>query len=205
MTKESVLFMDVNEIRLKAVSMADKVYEILELVEDGFMKNKMDFLTIALQEEGEINKMERLLTDNIMGLSKSAVYRKKLSGLAQMVEMLERMGDEATELIERIEVKVHEHLLFDEKAVTQFNETYKAMKSSVQMMREYLKTKEGSLKDKVIANGLHVKELVENYRTAHADRLVQGDCTPMGANMYFDMLDFTGNLARHASNIVKLG
>ena len=32
--------MDIKEIRLKAISMADKVYEILELVEDGFMKNK---------------------------------------------------------------------------------------------------------------------------------------------------------------------
>ena len=29
-------------------------------------------------------------------------------------------------------------------------------------------------------------------------------CTPLGANMYFDMLDFTGNLARHSTNVVKL-
>ena len=35
-------------------------------------------------------------------------------------------------------------------------------------------------------------------------RLIEGLCTPLGANMYFDMLDFTGNLARHASNVVKL-
>ena len=196
--------MDINEIKLKTVSMADKVYEILDLIEDGFIKNKMDFLTVALQEESEINKMERLLTEDIMSLSKSSVYKKKLSGLAQMTEMLERMGDEATGLIERIEVKVHERLLFDEKAVDQFNETYKAMKDSVQIMREYLRTNDLSLRDKVIENSLHVKKLVENYRKTHADRLVQGDCTPMGANMYFDMLDFTGNLARHASNIVKL-
>ena len=46
MTLEGVLFMDINEIKLKAVSMADKVYEILDLIEDGFIKNKMD---LALQ------------------------------------------------------------------------------------------------------------------------------------------------------------
>ena len=45
---------------------------------------------------------------------------------------------------------------------------------------------------------------MERYRKEHADRLVQGICTPLGANMYFDMLDFTGNLARHSSNVVKL-
>ena len=57
MTEKSALFMDISQIRLKTVSMADKVYEILELIEDGFIKNKMDFLTVALQEEGEVNKM----------------------------------------------------------------------------------------------------------------------------------------------------
>ncbi len=197
--------MDVKEIRLEAISMADKVYEILNLIEFGFIKNKMEFLTAALQEETEINKMERTLADNIMAAAKGSSERSEFAALAQIVEMLERMGDEATGLIERIEVKVNERLLFSEDAVKEYNETYKAMKSSVQMMREYLRQKDPALKEKVIENGLHVKDLVENYRKEHADRLIRGDCTPMGANMYFDMLDFTGNLARHSSNIVKLG
>ena len=72
------------------------------------------------------------------------------------------------------------------------------------MMREYLRSQNEALKESTIKNGFHVKDLVERYRKEHADRLVQGDCTPMAANMYFDMLDFTGNIARHASNIVKL-
>ena len=197
--------MDANEIGLKAISMADKVYEILNLIEEGLMKNRMDFLSAALDEEGELNKMERSLTEDIMELSKTAPDKKRLSSLAQMVGMLERMGDEATGLIERIEVKVHEKLLFSEDAVAQFNETYGSMKGSVRMMIDFLHAKSPALKKKVIDNGLHVKELVERYRARHADRLVQGACTPMGANMYFDMLDFTGNLARHSSNIVKLG
>ncbi|MFA6320961.1 MAG: PhoU domain-containing protein [Candidatus Omnitrophota bacterium] len=196
--------MDINEIKLNSVSMADKVYEILNLIEYGFMKNRMEFLTTALQEETEVNKLERALADNIMTIAKTTPDKKELSSLAQMVEMLERMGDEATGLIERIEVKVSERLLFSEEAVKQFNETYKTMKDSVQMMREYLRKKDETLKKKIVDNGFRVKEMVENYRREHADRLVRGECTPMGANMYFDMLDFTGNLARHASNIVKL-
>ena len=197
--------MDINEIRLKMVSMADKVYEILELIEDGFIKNKMDFLTVALQEEGEVNKMERLLTESIMELARSMDDKTELANLAQMIEMLERMGDEATGLIERIEMKVHEKLLFSEMALKQFNETYRMMKTSVKVMREYLRSKDVALKDTVIKNGFQIKDMVELYRKEHADRLVRGDCTPMGANMYFDMLDFVGNIARHASNVAKLG
>ncbi|MDD5135818.1 MAG: PhoU domain-containing protein [Candidatus Omnitrophica bacterium] len=197
--------MGTNEIRLKTIEMADKVYEILKLVEDGFLKNKMEFLTVALQEEEDVNRMERALTEDIMALSKTGADKNELSVLAQTAEMLERMGDEATGLIERIEVKVSEKLLFSEDAVKEFNEIYGAMKESVDWMREFLRTKAAGLKPRVVDNGFRVKELVESYRKEHADRLVRGLCTPMGANMYFDMLDFTGNLARHASNIVKLG
>jgi Na+/phosphate symporter len=107
-------------------------------------------------------------------------------------------------LVERIEIKNAEHLLFSDIGVAQFNETFGAMRKSVEMMREFLNTKAGILKDKIIDNGFHVKALVERYRAEHADRLVKGICTPMAANMFFDMLDFTGNLARHSSNIAKL-
>jgi phosphate:Na+ symporter len=197
--------MDMNEIKLNVIVMADKACEIMNLIEDGFIKNKMDFLTVAMQEEGEINRMERVLTDSIMAIAKSSADKRELSALSQIVEMLERIGDEATGLVERIEVKVHEKLLFKEDAVKEFNETYSTAKASVRMMREYLRSKDAGLKEEIVNNSLRVKELVERYRTEHADRLVRGDCTPMEANMYFDMLDFTGNIARHSSSIAKLG
>ena len=196
--------MNINEIKSKTILMADAVSEILDLVERGFMENNSSFLSEALKKEESINASEELLTKNIMDISKGAGGKKELSALAQMVGTLERMGDEASALIERIEIKVAEKLLFSEKGVEEFIETYHAMKRSVNMMREFLKKPSSSLKESVIDNGFNVKGLVEKYRAEHADRLINGLCTPLGANMYFDMLDFTGNLARHSSNIVKL-
>ena len=203
-TREGGL-MDVNDIRMRITAMADKVCGMLGLIEKGFMENKMEFLSEAMKEEGELNKEEKLLTKSIIDVSKMSRAKKTLSAFAQIIEELERMGDEAANLIERIEIKVHEKLLFSEEGVEQFNETYHAMKRSVEMMRDSLENSDPASKQKIVDNGFHVKELVERYRQVHADRLVQGECTPLGANMYFDMLDFTGNLARHASNIVKLG
>ena len=196
--------MDIKGLKANAVSMADKVLEILELVDKGFMENKAEFLTKAMYLEREINETEKALTRGILGLSKSVKDKKELAAIAQMVETFERMGDEAANLIERIEIKVAEKLLFSDIGVEQFNETYRTMKRSVEMLKEFLKGRDGGLKERVIDNGFHVKELVERFRREHAERLVKGECTELGANMYFDMLDFTGNLARHASNIVKL-
>lgn len=199
--------MDIDKIRSGALSMAGHVYEMLELIEKGFIENRKEFLTDALKKEDEINRSERSLTEKILELSKtagSAKEKKEFVQIHQIVEMFERMGDEAASLVERIEIKVAENLLFSDEGVEQFVGTYGAMKKSVEMMCQFLKNKDANLKERVIDNGFHVKSLVERYRQEHADRLVKGLCSPIAANMYFDMLDFTGNLARHSSNIVKL-
>ena len=199
--------MDTKEMQAKIILMADKVYSSLLLIEKGFMDNKLEPLALAIKEEHLVNEMEKILSKSIIDISKqaaSAGERKNLALMGQVVETLERMGDEATNLVERIEIKVVEKLLFSDLGLQEFNETFGTMKRSVEMMIEFLKRRDPALKDRIIDNGFHVKELVERYRKEHFERLVQGICTPMAANMYFDMLDFTGNLARHSSSIVKL-
>jgi phosphate:Na+ symporter len=198
---------EIKDIRSKIILMADKVYGSLLLIEKGFMGNKLEPLSEAIKEEHLVNEMEKMLSKRIIDISKQASgddERKDLALMGQIVETLERMGDEATNLVERIEIKVVEKLLFSDLGVSEFNETFGAMKRSVEMMIEFLKKRDPALKDRIIDNGFHVKELVERYRKEHFERLIQGICTPMAANMYFDMLDFTGNLARHSSSIVKL-
>ncbi len=198
--------MDTKDIQAKIILMADKVYGTLLMIEKGFMGNRLELLALAIKEEHLVNEMEKILTKNIIEISKgsSADARKDLALMGQIVETLERMGDEAANLIERIEIKVVEKLLFSDLGLKEFNETFGVMKRSVEMMIEFLKNRDVGLKDRIIDNGFHVKELVERYRKEHFERLVQGICTPMAANMFFDMLDFTGNLARHSSSIVKL-
>jgi len=197
----------VKDIRTGVISMADKFLDMVRLVEKGFMEHKQEHLTAAMVDERGINGMEKELTKRILEISaqsKDDSVRKELIVLAQVVETLERMGDEAASLVERIEMKNAEHLLFSDLGFTQYNETYNTMKRSVELMCELLKGRAGDLKERVVDNGFRVKELVERYRREHMDRLVRGVCTPIAANMFFDMLDFTGNIARHSSNIVKL-
>jgi len=199
--------MDIKEMQAKIILMADKVYGSLLLIEKGFMDNSLEPLALAIKEEHIVNEMEKILSKYIIDISKQTISpdeKKDLALMGQVVETLERMGDEATNLVERIEIKVVEKLLFSDLGLQEFNETFGTMKRSVEMMIEFLKKKDPALKDRIIDNGFHVKGLVERYRKEHFERLVQGICTPLAANMYFDMLDFTGNLARHSSSIVKL-
>jgi phosphate:Na+ symporter len=199
--------MNIKEIQDRILLMADKIYGSLLLIEKGFMDNRLEPLTQAIKEEQLVNETEKILTKSIIDLSgqtSSPDEKRDLVLMEQVVETLERMGDEEANLIERIEIKVAEKLLFSDSGVAEFNETFDAMKRSVEMMIGFLKKRDLLQRDRIIDNGFHVKGLVERYRKEHFERLVQGVCTPMAANMYFDMLDFTGNLARHSSSIVKL-
>ena len=199
--------MTIKEVKDKAIVMAEKLCMILDLISEGFMDNKMEPLNKAISEERAVNELERSLIKEIFEISKtekSASGKKELSAMGQVIETLEHMGDETAGIIERIEIKIAEHLLFSETGVEQFNETYNVMKDSVKMMHKFLSKPDSVLKDRIVDNGFKVKGLVERYRKEHFDRMVQGLCTPMGANMYFDMLDLTGSLARHSSNIVKI-
>ena len=199
--------MTIKEIKEKAMIMSEKICSILDLIESGFMENRMEPLSSAMKEEHTVNEMERSLIKEIFEISKgikTASGKKELAAVGQVIETLEHMGDETAGIIERIEIKVAEHLLFSEQGVQEFNETYNVMRDSVRMMSRFLANPDPALKDRIVDNGFKVKNLVERYRKQHFERMVQGVCTPMGSNMYFDMLDLTGNLARHASNIVKL-
>jgi phosphate:Na+ symporter len=198
---------DVKDIMSKVVVMADTLKEMLELVEKGFMEHKQEYLNSAMVRERSINEMEKSLTGRVLELSRAAkndADRRNLVAMEQAVETLERMGDEAASLVERIEMKNAEHLLFSDLGVAQYNETYATMMKSIEMMCAFLSGKDGDIKGRVVDNGFRVKSLVERYRAEHMERLVKGVCTPMAANMFFDMLDFTGNIARHSSNVVKL-
>jgi Na+/phosphate symporter len=106
-------------------------------------------------------------------------------------------------LIERIEIKITEGLLFSDEGIAEYMEVLDSTTESLKMAIDVLESGDHAIAERVINNGFHVKELVERYRKTHNERLVKGICDPRTSNMFFDMLDFTGNIARHSSNAVK--
>jgi len=194
--------MDIKKIKEEMILMGQKTYDMLGLVEKGFMEHKLEYLSGAMEAENSINDMERALTTGILQLSKTQ-DKKELSRLQEMVTELERIGDEGANIVEQIEVKIGEKLLFSEKAIEQYNELYSAMKLSLEMMIIFLKARDAAIRERVIDNGFHVKELVERFRKEHAQRMLSEECNPHAGNIFCDMLDFVGNIARHCSNVVK--
>lgn len=186
------------------LEMADTLKSVLDLIRDGFTEHKLSSLSKAIEAERNINALQKSIMDKIViDSKKEGMNSSELITASQIAETLERIGDECVNLIERIEIKIKENLLFSEKGVQEYIEVFDGAKESFDAASGVLRTADKAAAKKIIANGFHVKELVEKYRKTHNERLVKGICDPRASNMFFDMLDFTGNIARHSSNVVK--
>lgn len=194
------------EISANLKKMANIIPEMIDLVHKGFMENDAHYLNRALNKERIMDDLEREITASVVGIAKKLDKKaqKEIILLEQTAQNIERMGDELRYLMERMEIKIAENLFFSDIGVEQYREVFETMRKSVNLTAEFLNTNKDELLDGILSNGEKIKELVEKYRKEHLTRLAEGICEPHAANMYFDMLDFTGNVARHCTNIARV-
>ena len=195
-----------DKIKKSIQDMAAIVTEMVDITYRGFKQNDIHILDDVLGKETSLDSIEEEVICEIVELSKNLdePEKQKLVVLGQVAQNLERIGDEFRSLIERIEIKISDKLEFSEAGAAQYKEVFKTMKKSVDLMVEFLNTDRAELLDAVLANGDEIKKLVEDARSAHLERLTKGICQARASNMYFDMLDFTGNIARHCTNIARI-
>lgn len=187
------------------LEMAETLKKVMNLLVEAFAENKVSYLTEAIDTEKKINILESAILGKAIADSKLKNKEEKdLIISSQIAETLERIGDECINLVERMEIKIEESLFFSDEAVSEYIEVLDAARKSFDMAADALKTGDSVLAERVIDNGFHAKELVERYRRTHNERLVKGECDPRSSNMFFDMLDYAGNIARHSSNVVKV-
>ena len=186
--------------------MTNTLSEMIDLVYQGFMENDTHYLNRALNKENIMNDLEKEITDSVVQVSRTLDEKgqKEFVLLVQVAQNLERMGDELRYLMERLEIKIVEDLLFSDIGVEQYKDTFEKMKKSVNLTIEFLDKNKNELLETILKNGDDVKETVGKYRKEHLVRLTKGLCKPRAANMYFDMLDYMGNIARHCTAIARI-
>lgn len=188
------------------LKMSKTIMEMVDLVYKGFMENDVHYLDSALNKERIVDDLEKEITASLIKTSGGLkdLERKQLVLLGHIAQNFERMGDELRYLIERVEIKIAEELFFSEIGLKQYQEVFEKMRSSVTLVDKFLGENARALLDQIKKNGDEMKQLVEQYRVEHLDRLTRGICQPRAANIFFDMLDFTGNIARHCTNIARI-
>jgi len=197
---------DLNNIKSRIAEMAKLALSMWQVTFQAFMEHDLDLLASVLEEENKLNEMEKDLTEELVVLTRASSSKgEKAQALiyADIVGDLELIGDYCKDILERIQIKIEEKLLFSEEAVAEYAELYKKSEMALSEVVNALSQGSPSLVKEVLKNEEHIDKLVDEYRKRHNQRLVKGLCAPFACNMYLNMLDFTAAIYYHTKKIAR--
>jgi len=195
-----------NEIKEKVASMAGLALKMWEDTHQSFIDHDLELLSKVLSEENKLNKLEKELTAQLVEFSRK-IEDKEQAGeaiaYADVVGNLELIGDYCKDILERVQIKIEERLLFSDEAVEEYEELYRRTKNALkEVVAALVKDDFRDIKE-VLKKEEHIDTLVDEYRKKHNQRMIDGVCSPMACNMFLNMLDFTAAVYYHAKKIAK--
>jgi len=197
---------NLNSIKEKINRMSHSASAMWQLTYDAFIEHDVELITKALEEENKLNSLEEEINKEIIGLAKASVGPKEKSRVityANIAGDFELIGDYCKDILERIQIKIEEKLLFSEDAVEEYKDLYRKTKGALDEVVFVLEKDNPALIKEVLRKEEHIDSLVDKYRQHHDHRMLDGECTPMGCNMFLNMLDFTAAVYYHIKKIAK--
>ncbi|MFH1198728.1 MAG: PhoU domain-containing protein, partial [Candidatus Omnitrophota bacterium] len=185
---------DLNSLKVKVAEMSQTALSMWQITHQAFMEHDIDLFPGIFEKEDKLNNMQKELVDEFIKLGRSLEMQDKVDLIGIYVDIvgdLELIGDYCKDILERVETKIEERLLFSEDSVKEYNELYTKTEEALDEVTRALKKDRPDLVKEILNNQGHIDTLVDQYRLNHNHRLMSGVCTPLGCNMFLNMLDFT--------------
>jgi len=202
---------ELNDIKKKIADMSKLALSMWQMTNQAFMEHDLDLLSKVLNEENKLNNLEKQITVELITLSRQTQNKTEKSNaiiFADVVGDLEMVGDYCKDILERVQIKIEEKLLFSDEAVKEYEDLYHKTEDALNHVVCALERNSSGLAKEVLKSEKHIDSLVEEYRKRHDQRLINGICSPMACNMFLNMLDFTAQIFHHtktiANNLLKL-
>lgn len=203
---------ELNTIKAKITEMSKLALKMWQTTHLTFIEHDADLISPILQDENRLNDLEKEITSLLIEHNKTASGAQERAAIpfyAEVVEDLELIGDYCKDVLERVEIKIQEKLLFSEEAVKEYEELYRRTEDALKEVTSALERGSFSAVKGVLRKDEHIDTLVDLYRKRHNQRMIEGLCSPMACNMFLNMLDFTAAVYYHtkkiAKNLLKLG
>ncbi len=197
---------DFAEIQKAVASMSTICLGMWQQMYRAFMEHDAQLIEGILKDEQRLNDLEKELTASLIALNRDAsdpALKEKALFYADIVGDIELIGDYCKDMLERIQIKIEEKLLFSDDAVKEYAELYRTTEKALDEINCALTRNAPLLVKNLTRKDSHIDTLVDELRKRHNQRLVDGVCSPMACNMYLNMLDFTAAVYYHAKKIAR--
>ncbi len=196
---------EIGSLRQETIEMLGRVQIMFRASFDGLMKNDINILNQVLKDETKVTEIYNNLTTSAIEISKrklSGEAKKIVIDLINIICAIERIGDFCVCLVERIEYKISEKLLFSEVAVQEYKELCNNIDKILSNTIEAMKTNDRKLAKKILKDKSSLHVLIEKSRANHIDRSAKGICNEWAKVRYLDMLDFIKEIVDHCMKTV---
>jgi Na+/phosphate symporter len=190
----------IKDLKKEIYLVMHKAQEMLELTEDGFMKNKLASLEQADELAKEIHAKEDILTAT---LAKMASANSEARALLTVPAHIEKIATSIKRITENTRVRIKEGMLFSDKAINETGKLFTRAKEVLKKSSEAAVTGAQTTFESVLADSDAMERMANDFATAHEDRLVTGECSPKSSSTYLCILYAFEDMGAHLKDAVK--
>jgi len=190
----------IKDLKKEVYLLMHKTQEMLELAEDGFMKNKLASLDEADELVKEIHTREDVLTAT---LAKMASTNSDARMLLSVPSHIEKIAISITRITESNRTRIKEGLLFSDKAINETGKLFAWTTNVLKKAAEAAVTGVQTAIETTMADADAMERMANNFATAHEDRLVTGECSPKSSSTYLCILYAFEDMGANVKNVVS--
>jgi len=124
--------------------------------------------------------------------------------LENILKHLEVIRGSIWGLVEPIQKKIKDGVLFSDKAVSQSNYLFDLHSGMLRSILDILKTDNEFLKKYMVQEGRNLIQSCNDFATEHEARMIEGICLPQAAPIYINILDRMREISRQEVDIADL-
>jgi len=190
----------IKDVKKEVYLLMHKTQEMLELAQDGFMKNRLASLDEADELVKEIHTREDILTAT---LAKMASANSDARILLSVPSHIEKIATSITRITDSNRTRIKEGLLFSDKAINETGKLFALTTNVLKKAAEAAVTSVQTAAETTMADADAMERMANNFATAHEDRLVTGECSPKSSSTYLCILYAFEDMGAHIKNVVS--
>lgn len=189
----------IKDLKKEIYLLMHKSQEMLELAEEGFMKNKLTSLDQADEIDREMHSREDILTATLAKMSATNAEARMILSVPSHIE---KIASSIKRITDSSRSRIREGMLFSDKAINETGKLFAWTRDVLKKSAEAAVTGSRSVVDTTIADADAMERMANSFATAHEDRLVTGECSPKSSSTYLCILYAFDEIGAHVKNAV---
>lgn len=171
--------------------MKEKLVAMIGSARDAFNRHSKTGLDQFKDVQAALSREMEVASEKLSGRLAQAqgAEKTRLATFQTLLKALQNMTATLGGLAEPLRKKVHNNVLFSEKAVAQTNALFDIQAGLLRSIFDIIQTDNAYLKKFVRTEGEKILRDCADFATEHETRLIEGLCTPQAAPIFLAILE----------------